>query len=176
MQLKRSAYSLNNTSSTNTNLASLLRIAASLLRRSGAFVPRDELQSIVGISYAQAASTFDAARGTEFTTYAFTYLRGNLCAYYKERKKQATLLADYGAETQIYARGENLAELVERRQLRQFLCRVCAARFSGVDRKVAQSLFTGEEGKIWKQIGVSKGHFFKVRRAVINELRKEMGK
>jgi len=63
------------------------QMAAAMLKKWGAYLEEQELDSIVGLSLCEAASHFKPKLGVRFTSFLYYYLKGNLIRSIVEKKR-----------------------------------------------------------------------------------------
>jgi len=121
-----------------------LRIARGLLKKWNFSVQNDELESVTALALCEAAKKFVAERGTQFTTFAYPYIKGMLINKFIRRGEEVELLEleeDSAATTNLEEQMEGLAL---HRKLHQLISKLDSAEqelirgFYFDDRQVAE--------------------------------------
>ena len=158
-----------------------------LLKRWGAWIPHDEVRSLVGLGLSEAAVHFDKSFGVPFDVYAFHYIRGEVIKCIKERQQKSTLeegfddisesIEDADRQLPIFNREAFCPEqrYQRERNLREVVKVVKKLDPISADLLIRVDLFGEKLAHVARDLSYSRGHASELRRRARKTVRAELG-
>ena len=176
------------------------RMARSLVRRWHSRIETEELDSVVDLALCEAATSFDATRGTRFTTLLFYHLKGRLVQTITSRanaaktagslRRSSTAWNENGSATEAADElrcvqcspfsASDSCECDDNRPdeavLRKDIvdrCREAATRLRGLEREVMLRMYFADQemSEITEALGYSRSHLSRVRMRALEKVR-----
>lgn len=164
-------------------------MARALLKKWGAWIDGDDLQSIVDMALCEAAKHFRPTGATAFLSYAFYYIKGSLIQSISDarlrgvtglRGRECEKVAYEAASTPTEVHGEHAVatsdycpdETVMRGETRNWLA-ANLTQLSGLEQRVVCGVDVLEfkVAALARKLGYSRGHLSMIRQQAIRKMR-----
>lgn len=176
------------------------RMARSLVRRWHSRIESEELDSVVDLALCEAATSFDATRGTRFTTLLFYHLKGRLVQTITSRANAAKMAGSLRRSSAAWRENGSTNEAADELRCMQCSpfssadacecddnrpddavlrkdiierCREAAHRLRGLEREVMLRMYFGDQemSEITEALGYSRSHLSRVRMRALEKVR-----
>ena len=176
------------------------RMARSLVRRWHCRIETEELDSVVDLALCEAATSFDATRGTRFTTLLFYHLKGRLVQTITSRANAAKMSGSLRRSSNAWKENGSSTEAADELRCMQCSpfsagdtcdcdenrpddvvlrkdiierCREAASRLRGLEREVMMRMYFADQemSEITEALGYSRSHLSRVRMRALEKVR-----
>jgi len=171
------------------------KLARSIMKKWGASIPQEEIDSLVDFTLCEAAQRYDASKGASFVTFLFYYLRGQLIRAVNtatsEQNLYYTLLMVSGEELPEHAKmleDDSFAQLPETFYANSIsktpeelllqkesyqICNSAKQQLDELESTVLNRSYENDEAlvDIAKSLGYSRCHISRVKQAALEQLK-----
>ena len=152
------------------------KMASTILQKWGCYLELEELHSLVDLALCTAAQSYCPNRGTEFTTFLYYYLLGQLRISITGRAKDIHIFTEMqGQSFSEPEEGKEVDHIVHQKQLFELILNECQ-HLEEVENQILRKVYTDDQQvkKVAQELGLSRAHVSRVKTKALTKLRRRV--
>ena len=152
------------------------KMASAILQKWGCYLELDELHSLVDLALCTAAQSYCPNKGTEFTTFLYYYLLGQLRIAITGRAKDVHIFTEMqGQNFSETEKNKEVDHIVHQKQLFELILNECK-QLEDVENQILRKVYTNDQQvkKVAQELGLSRAHVSRVKTKALVKLRRRV--